>query len=668
MSRSLVAAVLGLALGTAGCVRGHGSAQEPFVSKVEFRGVSAVDPDDLERKLATRGPVRRPGVTGAALKDRLRLDPDALATDRRRVEAYYRERGHYEARVDRVEVLPDGRGLAKVVFHVTEGRPVRVSEVIVRGLEEAPEAAERVEFPIAAGDVFTHAAYDAARAAILGALHTNGWATGEVTQSAHVLPGPATATVTYEVDPGPRYRFGPIFVAGTSAVPPERIREQASVAIRPGEFWDESRLARAQARVFALGIFGGVRVTRGAPDPRRGTIPVVIAVREAPFRTIRFGPGLGFESTRWQAQGMFAWEHRNFFGDLRRVGADLRVGYAWVPNPVTPRKEGLVGLIAGEFQQPGAFTRYVDTSARVEIERGVLEAYDFVAERLRLGLPLRISPRWSFVPSYNLEVYQLSNADLDFDPGLEIEPGRPLLENCVGSVCLLSYLEQRIAWDGRDNPVNTRRGYYVSLAVQEGFDVAGYGYRYLRFLPELRAFYPLGARTVLAFRTRVGALVPVGEEGDPPIVARFSAGGPLSMRGYYTQRLSPMVRQGGQWVPVGGNGLADGSVELRFDLNPSLGGALFVDAGAVSDASARPSAYRTALDPTRLQWAGGVGLRYKTPFGPLRLDIAARLPERFDGPVNDWFPPVPFAIDERRARVDHREPIVAVHLALGEAF
>jgi translocation and assembly module TamA len=668
MSRSLVAAVLGLTLGTAGCVRGHGSAQEPFVSEVEFHGVSAVDADDLERKLATRGPVRRPGVTGAALKDRLRLDPDALATDRRRVEAYFRERGYYEARVDRVEVLPDGRGLAKVVFHVTEGRPVRVSEVIVRGLEEAPEAAARVEFPIAAGDVFTHGAYDAARSAILGALHTNGWATGEVTQSAHVLPGPATATVTYEVDPGRRYRFGPIFVAGTSAVSSDRIREQASAAIRPGEFWDESRLARAQARVFALGVFGGVRVTRGAPDPRRGTIPVVIAVREAPFRTLRFGPGLGFESTRWEAHGLFGWEHRNFFGDLRRVRAELRGGYAWVPNPVTARKEGLVGLAAGEFQQPGALTRYIDTSARVEIERGVLEAYDFFAERLRLGLPLRISPRWSIIPSYNLEVYQLSNTEVDFVPGLEVDPGRPLLENCVGSVCLLSYLEQRIAWDGRDNPVNTRRGYYVSLAVQEGFAVSGYGYQYLRFLPELRAFYPLGSRTVLAFRTRVGALVPVGEAGEPPVVARFTAGGPLSMRGYYTQRLAAMVRQRGQWVPVGGNGLADGSAELRFDLNPSLGGALFVDAGAVSDASARPSAYQTALDPTRLQWAGGVGLRYKTPFGPLRLDIAARLPDRFDGPVNDWFPPVPYAIDERGARVDHREPIVAVHLALGEAF
>jgi translocation and assembly module TamA len=668
MSRSLVAAVLGLTLGAAGCVRGHGSAQEPFVSEVEFRGASAIDSDDLEEKLATQGPIRRPGVAGAALKDRQRLDPDALATDRRRVEAYYRERGYYEARVDRVEVLPDGRGLVKVVFHVTEGRPVRVSEVVVRGLEEAPEAAHRVHFRIAAGDVFTHAAYDSARAAILGALHTTGWATGEVTQSAHVLPGPATATVTYEVRPGPRYRFGPIFIAGTSAVPRERIREEAAVSIRTGEFWDESKLARAQARVFALGVFGGVRVTRGAPDPRRGTIPIVVAVREAPFRTLRFGPGLGFQSTRWEAHGLLGWEHRNFLGDLRRVGVDLRAGYAWVPTPLTSRKEGLVGLVAGELQQPGAFTRYVDASARLEVERGVLEAYDFFAERLRLGLPLRISPRWSLIPSYNLEVYQLSNTEVDFAPGVVDRDGGPLLENCVGSVCLLSYLEQRIAWDGRDNPVNTRRGYYVALAVQEGFHVGGYGYQYLRLLPELRAFYPLGARTVLAFRTRVGALVPLGEAGEPPIVARFTAGGPLSMRGYYTQRFSKMVRQRGEWVPVGGNGLADGSLELRFDLNPSLGAALFVDAGAVSDSAARPSAYQTALDPTRLQWAGGVGLRYKTPFGPLRLDIAARLPERFDGPVNDWFPPVPYAIDEFQVRVDHREPIIAVHLALGEAF
>lgn len=664
MVRSPALLALALLAGASGCVRGTGTQQEPLVAALELRGVRSVDKDDLAAKLATQAPVPRPGVTGVLMKDRQRLEPDALPTDRRRIEAYYRERGYYRARVGDVEVVPAGKGLVKVVFHVDEGAPVHVSKVTVNGLAEAPEAQSRLgRLPIAQGQVFTERAYDGARGAILLALQSSGWANAEVTQDAVVLPDAGTAEITYDARPGRRFRFGPIFVAGSSGVPGDRIREQVKAAVKTGEWWDESQLAIAQQRVFELAVFGGVRVTRGTPDPVRGTIPVVVAVREAPFRTLRAGPGLGFQATRWEAHALLGWQHRNFLGDLRRVGVDLRAGYAWVPNPVNPIKEGPVALLAGDFRQPGAITRYIDTSARLELERGVLDAYDFFAERLKLGLPLRIAPRWTLVPSYNLEVYQLSNYAVDFDPGAPTQnTSAPVLENCRGSVCLLSYLEQRIAWDGRDDPVNTRRGIYVALSVQEAFRVSTFGYRYFRLVPELRAFYPLSRRTVLALRARAGGLIPLGESGKPPVVARFMAGGALSMRGYYTGRLSPMVRQHNQWVPVGGNGIADGSLELRFDIQHGLGAALFLDGGAIGDASPVPTAYQTALDPTRIQWAGGVGLRYRTAFGTLRADVAARLPDRLTGD----FPPVPYTTWSDGT--PHREPIVAVHIALGEAF
>ena len=490
-----------------------------------------------------------------------------------------------------------------------------------------------------------------------------------MTQGALVLPEEGTAEVTYEVRPGTRYRFGPMFVAGTAAVSRDVIREQAAGAIRTGEWWDESKLAAAQARVFELGVFGGVRVTRGTPDPRRGTIPVVVAVREAPFRTMRFGPGLGVEATRWEARAMLGWEHRNFLGDLRRVSTDLRAGYAWVPTPWGSTKEGPVALLTGEFQQPAAFARWLDASARVELEKGLLEAYDYYAERLKLGLPLRLAARWSIIPSWNLEVYQLSKYDPDRPPGATPTDTGPTLENCVGSVCLLSYLEQRLAWDGRDDPLehparllrlprgagglprrDVRLPVPAALARAAGLPPARPGHR-ARLPRPLRRARPARRDGGAAARRAV-------LRGWADVDARL---------------LHPAARRHGPparraWVPVGGNGLADGSLELRFGLTRSLGGVLFVDAGAVSDANSSPTEYQTALDVTRLQYAAGVGLRYRTPFGPLRLDVGARLPERFDVPFDEWFPPVPYAYGENGALVVHREPIVAVHLALGEAF
>ncbi len=659
MIRGVAVLALAFALGAAGCLRARGTAEEPVVVGFRIEGVRAVSEDALKEKLATHASGR------FAWNEVSRLDPDALAADRRRVEAYYRARGYYEARVEDVKLVPAGRGRVRVTMRVVEGRPVRVAKVTVNGFDAAPEAQQRMgQLPLRPGDVFSEAAYDGASGAIVSALHSIGWADGKVEQRATVDPDSATAEVTYDVEPGRRWKFGPIRVAGTTAVPHDRIREQVLGSIRPGEWFDDARLAEAQARVFALGVFGAVRVSRWQEDAGRGTIEIVVDVRQAPFRTQRFGGGLGVQAVRWDVHGLAGWQHRNYYGELRRVGTEARLGYAWLPTPFRREKEGLVGLVAGEYSQPGVFTRYVDTSARLEVEKGIEQAYDFYAERLRLGLPLRLASRWSFVPSYNLEVYELSSYGVDFDPSAP-EGGR-LLENCRGSVCLLSYLEQRIAWDGRDNPVNTRRGLYVAFAVQEGFDVGTYGYQYLRFLPELRFFWPLGTSAVLAARARIGALVPVGEQGDPPLVARFTAGGPLSMRGYYTRRFAKMVRRGNDWVPVGGNGLADGSLELRFGITGSLGGAIFFDGGNVSDASAVPSTWQTAIDPTLLQFAAGIGLRYRTPFGPVRLDVAARLPERLGTLTEESFPAVPYTTWPDGT--PHREPIVAVHLSIGEAF
>lgn len=668
--RAAPALLLLLALGATGCLRGRGTASEPIVTQVELEGVEALDADDIKAKLATQAPAAPGGVTGLVVRQGFSLDPDALSADRRRVEAYYQERGYYEARVEDVKVVPDGPGRARVVMRISEGKPVRVTELRVSGLDGSPEARVRLDkLPLEVGDVFRVSAYDATKAAITRVLRTTGWANAEVTQSAQVLP--EGAQVTYEVKPGQRLRFGPIFIAGTSAISRDIVREQASIEVKSGEWFDESKLAKAQRRVFDLGVFAGVRVTRGTASAERGIIPVVVAVREAPFRTIRAGPELGFEATRWETNAKTSWQHRNLFGDVRKVGVDLRAGYAWLPTPFGPQREGVVGLLGLDYRQPAAIARRIDVSGRVEVERGLEPGYDFWAERVQLGLPIRISTRWTFIPSYNLEVYQLFNeSETETSPGEEIET-RPLLVGCPSSVCLLSYLEQRLVWDGRDDPVNTRRGYYVGLSVQEGFRIGSVGYRYLRVLPEMRGFWPLSRGLVLGARARVGALVPFSEPGEPPIVARFYGGGPLSMRGYYTRRLSPMVQEGPEpkeWVPIGGNGLFDGALELRYAISGSWSGAVFLDAGNVAPPDEASSAWREALELDDIQLATGVGLRYGTPFGPIGINVGVRLPTDLSPgvPFNKRFPPVPSNPDP--SVPEHREPIVAVHITIGEAF
>jgi translocation and assembly module TamA len=681
------ALALGALLAT-GCMRARGTPEDPYVTEVKIQGAEAVDEDTILAKIATQASDR------FAWQEARTLDPDALVVDRKRIEALYREHGYYEARVADVKVEKVERGRVKVVFVVEEGRPVRVTKLVVQGLEEplaVKEIAERLsELPLGEREIFTEGRYDATKGLILSTLRNSGFATAEVTQHANVYPPEHAAEVTYEVKAGRRWKFGTLQPIGTRAVPRERIRRQAELEVTPGEWWDESKLPKAQGRVFGLGVFGGVRMLRGTPDERSGAIPVIIAVREAPFRTIRAGPRAGLEqNVRLDVSGTTGWTNRNFNGDLRRLQLDLRAGYAWILGQ--SRKEGPVLLTAAEFSQPGAFGPRIDSFARLEVERGLEQAYDFWSERIRVGLPLRLHPRWTLVPSYNIEVYQLSNVAQSFDPSRPSASG-PELNNCLHNVCLLSYLEQRVGWDGRDDPIFTRKGLWLQFAIQEGANIGGYGYRYLRLLPEARGYMPLGPDVVLAARARVGALVPLNEAGEPPVVARFEAGGTHSMRGYQTGRLASMVYVDGDWVPVGGNGLVDGSLELRFGISGNLGAALSVDAGNTSPPSALPTAWQEALDPTLLQWAAGVALRYKTVFGPVRLDVGVRVPSNW-GPGIRWpnrFAPVPsvenagdeitlkagekcppgFPVQDGRCLVpgQHIENWLAIHISLGDPF
>jgi translocation and assembly module TamA len=645
----------------AGCLTGRGTADAPIVSAVRFEGMRALDGADIADRLATHAP------EGLLLLEGYPLDTDALGVDRRRIETWYRERGFYGARVADVEVSPDGRGRARVTFRVEEGLPIRVREVTVTGLDEAPEAAARVaKLPIAVGQTFDEERYDRARGAIGAALRATGWADAKVSQSARVIPEEGFADVAFVAEPGRRLKFGAVEVTGAVVAPVERIREKVALALTTGDWFDEGRLEKAQARVFEVGVFGGVRVVRGPTDEERGEVPIQVQVREAPFRSVSAGPGVAFQQNRWEARLSGGWTHRNFLGDLRRFSTDGRLGWAFLPSPFAPVKEGFVALAGAELFQPKAFGTPVDTQLRLELERSIEDAYSFWSERGRVGFPVRIGQRVIFVPTYAIEAYEVEGI-----AGTQAVRSAPLLTSCSNRLCILSYVEERIAIDLRDNPIETRSGLYFAVAVQEGFRLGAYGYQYLRFLPEVRAFLPLGRRAVLAGRVRVGGLVPVRERSPPPIVARFTAGGPLSMRGYYVGRLSPMQRQDGEYVPVGGNGLVDGAVELRFDASRTLGLALFLDAGNVSKPDTGGLAWLAAADPTLLQYAAGLGLRYRTPVGPLRLDVAVRVPNPLNpgggsgqAVLSDYCTANPSS----SYPCVHNEPLASVHLTLGEAF
>lgn len=153
----------------------------------------------------------------------------------------------------------------------------------------------------------------------------------------------------------------------------------------------------------------------------------------------------------------------------------------------------------------------------------------------------------------------------------------------------------------------------------------------MRALPDARVYTSFGEENALtlAARLRTGELWPwSGNPDDSAVVTRFYAGGSNSMRGFSDRRLSPLLLvpppPGAPnvqlTVPIGGNGLIDGSLEARYSVTKSLRIAGFVDFGQVTYGRFTPG------DVPNVMWAVGLGVRLITPVGPIRVDLARRLP------------------------------------------
>ncbi len=241
-----------------------------------------------------------------------------------------------------------------------------------------------------------------------------------------------------------------------------------------------------------------------------------------------------------------------------------------------------------------------------------LEAYDREATTGGLALERRLSER------------------LSASAGLAVERSRITQDGLPQDYWLLS-LPLTLTYDSTDEPLDPRRGLRLAalLTPTQGLDAEAQGFVLGRLTGA--AFWDLGAalrpeagagRSVLAGRLVLGSIVGAAPDAVPPDW-RFYAGGGGSVRGYPFQSIGPRTASG---TPAGGDGLLEAGLELRQRLGANWGVAAFADAGAVSE--------RDIPGTGALSVGVGVGLRYFTPIGPVRADIATPLnPNEGDAPV-----------------------------------
>jgi translocation and assembly module TamA len=668
----------------------------PVVRDVHISGNDEISSRQIKKKILTA----ETGWWPFAHKQH--FDSVTWQSDLKRIERLYVANGFYQAEVVKDEVRPDPPDGVELEVQVSEGKPTKVGKLDVAFEGPGPteltaddRAAAQKDLPLAPGKVFREEDWAATKRLLADRLRNRGYAKASVEGRALVDVKTQLANLTLTVSPGRRYVFGDIQVdtAPGARIPAHVVWEQAHLAIEEGRPFSDSRLEEAQRRLFGMGVFATIRVAPGEADEANGRLPVRVIVREGPFRTLRLGAGARADAIRNEARLVGDWSHRDFLGGMRKLTVHAELGWAFLPNvyavatddqSVGPRN-GPIARLRFEFEQPRFLGRpSLRWRNSLEIDRTLEQTYDALSNRLMTGVVWQWLSTLSIFPSYRLEADYLDGAPINSAATAPLTLGcETTSDHCF---VWLSYLDTLIQWDRRDHLFDPRKGTYLSLDVQGGGGPLGGNFDYVRVLPDARAYYSFGSGNELTLSTRLrwGQLWPwSGNPDDSAVVTRFYAGGSISMRGFSDRRLSPLLLvpppPGAPdvlvTVPIGGNGLIDGSFEARYSLTSSLRAAVFVDFGQVTRARFQPG------DIPNVLWAVGVGVRWITPIGPIRVDLARRLPFG-ELPTLYAVDPLTGAIVPRAYSANDScfglfgsnvvtpvtDSLCALHFAIGEAF
>jgi outer membrane protein insertion porin family/translocation and assembly module TamA len=413
-------------------------------------------------------------------------------------------------------------------------------------------------------------------------------------------------------------------VSGTQQIDPDIVRKE--VAFKGGEPFKQSLLERTRTNLVALRLFRAVRIDEEDSESRDPRVDVRIRVSEGPTHEVRLGVGYDTEE---QIRGLASWRDYDFFGGARQLGFTARVSL-------------LRRTIAADFLQPH-FPGLRDR-IRLVLSEQQEDEETYTNDRSR------ISPRieWGALPT----VVPYAFYRLEYDSLSDVSRGVKALGSDIAPAnAVLSGFGFGVDWSTVDDILDPSRGWTASGSVEPVGGFLGGDFAFVRVVAEGRYYQPLPKELLGAVRLRIGSAEPFAGTGDIPLYERFYAGGINSVRGYerrHVGRDATFVasdishdvlgrRLATDRDPIGGKSLVEASVELRHPITRQVDGAVFLDAGQVALDS-----WDFPFDDMR--YGAGFGVRYKSPIGPLRLDLG--------------FPVEPPPGD----------PVWQVHVSIGQAF
>ncbi|MGS1016849.1 autotransporter assembly complex protein TamA [Allosphingosinicella humi] len=570
---------------------------------VRIEGLEAIDAEGLRAQfdaLSTLKEDRDEAANAAQIDRRAREDAELLAE-------LLRAEGYYDALVrTRVEAA-DTTGKALVTLEVQPGPQYRFAEVRLPGLEAAGADAPalREAFGVKEGDPVNAAKVGAGEAALRVALGNRGYAFADIGDLDIVVDHETrTATLVQPVEPRGVRRFGKILVEGRPLFSAKHIGEIAR--FDPGDRYEAAKVDDLRRALVATGLVSAVDI-KPVDRPENQTVDLAVTLERAPMRTIAGAAGYGTgEGVRVEA----SWQHRNL---LPPEGAVTFRGVAGTREQ----------LLSATLRRNNFRERDQVLTGQVAASHVNRKAYDARTFQLGVGLERQTNIVWQkkWIWSVGADLIASDERDVDVDSGMTRR-----------RTFFIGALPATLAYDGSNDLLDPTRGFRLSGRLSPEASLQNGAFGYARAQIDGSFYQPVSDKVVIAGRTRLGTIIGASRDRIAPS-RRFYAGGGGSVRGFGFQRLGP--RDPVFDDPIGGRSLAEFALEARIRVG-NFGIVPFIDAGNIYSASL------PKLDD--LRFGAGIGVRYHTNFGPIRVDVGT-----------------PLSRESGDARV-------AVYVSLGQAF
>ncbi len=581
------------------------------LTSLAFEGNALVPTETLESLVAS-SPRRLLAFGSGHLVD------EVVAADLTNLRAYYTLHGFGQARVEVPRVVEQGSELG-LVFPIVEGPQQTVGELRFEGFSVLPPA--QLERSLAAASLLSSGGpfhplllEDSVR--LLRARYEEaGYGSAQVSSEVSWDTDSRVATVTFRALEGPRTLVDRVVVRGNRHTRAELVRRV--VGLSPGDPVSRARLLEGQRDLYRLGAFSRAELALSPADPGATTRDVVVRLEEGKTRRVAYG--LGYD-TEDGFRGLLGFSQANVFGRGYTLGATARFSQrnslarltfdqpypGWLGVPLS------YALFTSDEERP---------SFRVRKTGVRLEAVRELGEHSRLGL-----------------IYDFRLVRTRLDAGLST-PGEGLRREDQN--IRISSLIPNLLIDRRDDPVDPTRGGTTVVQLQYAFPLLTANEEFLKLFAQETQYWNFGRHGVLAGSLRIGGIEPFRTEqvdttlpdslpsARVSIAERFFAGGANSHRAFDRDELGV---PGKTLVngPVGGNGLLLGNLDYRFPVAGGVGGVVFLDAGNVW-------ASWQDIDPRDARLGVGLGVRYASPIGPVRLEVGWKLDREHDEPGFAWF-------------------------------